>query len=146
MFFPNFKQTINTLLFALIVSGLSACQSTSGTLYEQIGGAEGNEKLVDAFINQIGNDPVILPFFENASVAHFRAGFLTHLCDLLDGPCEFRGDSMVQIHTGMHIGESEFNRVVELLVAAMNERRISTPLQNQILARLAPLRGEVIHR
>ncbi len=64
MFFPNFKQTINTLLFALIVSGLSACQSTSGTLYEQIGGAEGNEKLVDAFINQIGNDPVILPFLK----------------------------------------------------------------------------------
>ncbi|MFC3034432.1 group 1 truncated hemoglobin [Pseudoalteromonas fenneropenaei] len=134
---------MKAVLFAtlLLVSG---CQTASPSLYQQIGAEAGAERLVDAFINQIGNDAQILPFFANASVAHFRAGFLTHMCDVLDGPCEYRGDSMVQIHTGMAIKEADFNRVVELLIAAMDEVGISVPVQNQILARLAPLRGEII--
>lgn len=135
---------VRGLLVALVASMLLACQSNQVTLFEQIGGEQGNEKLVDAFINQIGNDPQTLVFFENSSVGHFRAGFLAHLCDVLDGPCEYRGDNMVAIHRGMNIREADFNRVVELMIAAMDDVQIPTPVQNQILARLAPMRGEII--
>jgi hemoglobin len=137
---------IRGLLVALVASLLLACQSNQATLYEQIGGQQGNEKLVDAFINQIGNDPSTLAFFEHASVRHFRAGFLAHLCDVLDGPCEYRGDNMVAIHKGMNIREADFNRVVELMIAAMDEVAIPTSIQNQILARLALMRGEIIKK
>ena len=51
---------------------------------------------------------------------------------------------MVQIHTGMAISESDFNRVVDLLINAMNEVGIAHSVQNQVLARLAPMRSEVI--
>lgn len=132
------------LFLSGLLSLLLACQSNQATLYQQIGGQQGNEKLVDAFINQIGNDPSTLAFFKHSSVTHFRAGFLAHLCDVLDGPCEYRGDNMVAIHKGMNIREADFNRVVELMIAAMDEVEIATPIQNQILARLAPMRGEII--
>ena len=51
---------------------------------------------------------------------------------------------MVAIHTGMNITEADFNRVVDLLINAMNEQKISHTLQNKILAKMAPLRHEII--
>ncbi|MCF2907726.1 group 1 truncated hemoglobin [Pseudoalteromonas sp. DL2-H2.2] len=141
----NASRVLYGLILLLASIGLSGCHSASQpTLYQQIGCQPGLERLVDLFINQIGRDKAILPYFAKANVSHFRQGFITHLCDTLDGPCDYQGDSMVQIHTGMQITEADFNRVVELLINAMTEAGIAYTTQNQILARLAPLRGEVI--
>ncbi|MDW7550371.1 group I truncated hemoglobin [Pseudoalteromonas peptidolytica] len=131
----------------VLVILLTACSTStsSSSLYEQIGGSAGTEKLVDAFIQQIGNDELILPYFTDTNVRHFRQGFINHLCDTLDGPCRYEGDNMVQIHTGMRISEADFNRVVDLLINAMNEVGIPQRVQNQILARLASLRGDIIY-
>jgi len=118
--------------------------SNNGTLYQQLNGKQGVEKLVESFINQIGHDEQILAYFKQSNVAHFRQGFITHLCSVTDGPCEYKGDNMVDIHTGMNISKKDFNRVVELLINAMDEQQIPQTVQNKILSRLAPLRPEVI--
>lgn len=141
----NVRHSLSGLVIILASLSLMGCQtSVKPTLYQQIGGQAGLERLVDLFIQQIGRDKAILPYFAKANVSHFRQGFITHLCDTLDGSCDYQGDSMVQIHTGMQITEADFNRVVELLINAMTEAGIAHTTQNQILARLAPLRGEVI--
>ena len=44
----------------------------------------------------------------------------------------------------MNIPEKDFNRVVELLINAMDEQQIPQTVQNKILSRLAPLRPEII--
>ncbi|WP_028875741.1 group I truncated hemoglobin [Teredinibacter turnerae] len=131
--------------------GIGACshapeRNNSNTLYADLGGQQGLENLVDSFIHNIGQDPAMLPFFKDAKVSRFRDHFIVHLCSLANGPCSYSGDSMEDIHTGMHIDEAHFNRVVELLVDAMNENRISVVTQNRLLARLAPLRASIIHR
>lgn len=129
----------------LFVVLLTACKSAPNTtLYQQLNGHEGIERLTDSFINQIGNDDKVLAYFGDANVAHFRNGFINHLCALTDGPCEYTGDSMVAIHTGMNITEADFNRVVDLLISAMEEQNISHTIQNKILAKMAPLRPEII--
>ena len=46
----------------------------------------------------------------------------------------------------MQISQREFNSVVEDLVRAMESLRISTPVQNRVLARLAPLREQIIEQ
>ena len=124
---------------------LSACSNVSNlSLYQQLDGQAGLERLVDSFINQIGNDKQVFHYFEHANISHFRAGFINHLCVLTDGPCEYTGDSMVDIHTGMNITEADFNHVVDLLINAMNEQNISHTVQNKILAKMVPLRSEII--
>ncbi|WP_442961373.1 group I truncated hemoglobin [Pseudoalteromonas sp.] len=124
---------------------LSACSNMANlTLYQQLDGKAGLERLVDSFINQIGNDEQIIHYFEHANISHFREGFINHLCVLTDGPCEYTRDSMVEIHTGMHITEADFNHVVDLLINAMNEQNIDHTVQNKILAKMAPLRSQII--
>jgi len=136
-------KTFFTFVFAVMLVGCAS--SNNGTLYQQLNGEQGIEKLVDSFINQIGRDEQILAYFKQTNVAHFRQGFITHLCSVTDGPCEYEGDNMVDIHTGMNISEKDFNRVVELLINAMDEQHVSQTVQNKILSRLAPLRPEVIN-
>lgn len=124
---------------------LSACSNMANlTLYQLLDGKAGLERLVDSFINQIGNDEQIIHYFEHANISHFREGFINHLCVLTDGPCEYTRDSMVEIHTGMHITEADFNHVVDLLINAMNEQNIDHTVQNKILAKMAPLRSQII--
>lgn len=132
------------LTVSLILNGCSGVPGKP-SLYQQLGGEQGVEQLVDAFIGAIAADDQIFHYFAEANVTHFRQGFITHICDISGGPCQYTGDSMVDIHTGMHINEADFNRVVELLVEAMEQVGISYPVQNRLLARLAPLRKDIIH-
>ncbi|WP_404341213.1 group 1 truncated hemoglobin [Pseudoalteromonas mariniglutinosa] len=135
----------NYIVFIFLSIVLAGCAvAPKPTLYQQLNGQQGLEKLVDSFINQIGHDERIFHYFKQTNVSHFREGFIIHLCSLTNGPCEYAGDSMVDIHTGMNISEGDFNHVVDLLINAMNEQNIPHTVQNQILNRLAPLRPEVI--
>ncbi|WP_405598887.1 MULTISPECIES: group 1 truncated hemoglobin [unclassified Pseudoalteromonas] len=135
----------NLSVFLLCVMLLAGCTNTPKlSLYEQVGGKAGIAKLIDSFIDQIGNDEQVFHYFEHANITHFRQGFITHMCMLLEGPCKYNGDSMVAIHTGMHISEKDFNHVVDLLINAMNNQNINHQIQNKILFKMAPLRGEVI--
>lgn len=144
------------ILVLFLISVLVACSTQNQTvinkqasteqktLYQALGGAPKVEQIVDAFILNIANDPDVISYFTHANVDHFRKGFIQHFCEATDGPCTFSGDSMREIHTGMNITEGDFNRVVELLVKALEESQVSYPLQNQILKKLAPLRADVI--
>lgn len=116
------------------------------TLYQKLNGQQGIEAIVDSFINQIATDKQVFHYFAKASVSHFRSGFITHMCDVTGGPCKYQGDNMVDIHTGMQINEADFNRIVELLINAMEENNVNYPVQNQVLALLAPFRAEIIKR
>ncbi|MDN4501365.1 group 1 truncated hemoglobin [Alteromonadaceae bacterium BrNp21-10] len=132
---------------AFIILCLGGCQSRGdATLYQQLGEEAGVEKLVDVIIQKIGNNKQILPYFKDSNISHFRKGFIQHLCSVADGPCQYTGDSMVDIHTGMHINERDFNYVVELLIDAMTEVGLSTPVQNRVLQRLAPMRSDILLR
>ncbi|WP_206486208.1 group 1 truncated hemoglobin [Thalassotalea sp. G2M2-11] len=140
----------NGVIFTvLLVLLLAACSTKidskhQATLYEQLGAHQGMERLVNTVIKKIAKDEQIFPYFAKASVSHFKQGFMSHLCQTTGGPCQYTGDTMVDIHTGMNINEADFNRVVELLIEAMEEIDITYQTQNRVLAKLAPLRAQII--
>ncbi|GAA5139700.1 group I truncated hemoglobin [Thalassotalea piscium] len=146
------KLIANLIRFSVITSLtclLFACSSHTenaeqNNLYQALGQQQGIERLVSIFVKKLGQDKQIFPYFAKSSVSHFKQGFISHLCDVSGGPCQYEGDNMVDIHTGMNINEADFNRVVELLVEAMEEAGINYPTQNKVLAKFAPLRGQVI--
>jgi hemoglobin len=51
---------------------------------------------------------------------------------------------MAESHKGQNVSRSDFNALVEDLIKAMDSEGIPVPTQNRLLARLAPMRGEVI--
>lgn len=140
-------QRPNFLVIFIFAITLSACASHQHkTLYDQIGGQKGVEQVADAFIDEIQYDKQILKFFLDSNIDRFREKFIEHVCLHLDGPCEYTGDDMLKVHKGMNISEADFNRVVELLINAMTKVDIPHRVQNQILSRFAPMRGDMIYQ
>ena len=142
---------MNKLRLMLIAPILIACCSCSSNkpappaiLFDRIGGQEVLENVVENLVKNIGQDEVIFHFFADSNVTRFKENLYIHLCAVSGGPCQYEGDSMVDIHTGMNIREGDFNHLVELLIKAMDSSGVAYPLQNELLSRLVPLRKEII--
>lgn len=125
---------------------LMGCATNSKTVYQQLGGLPKVEEVVDNFITEIEYDAVIFAYFKDSNIDRFREKMIEHLCLLIDGPCEYTGDTMEQVHTGMNISESDFNRGVDLFINAMVKAEVPYAVQNKILAAMAPTREQMIYR
>ena len=132
------------LLFIPLISW--SVHAHCGSLYEDLGGREGIATVVDNFITEISFDPSIYPFFSKTNVPRLREKLEEQFCMLSGGPCEYTGDTMEKVHTGMHISSAEFNRTVELLQSAMDDAGVPFTTQNRLIRLLAPLREEIIRR
>lgn len=125
---------------------MQGCASSGqGTLYERLGEREGIDRIVARFIVSIETEPRVAKHFQHTDLDRFYDKLAEHICHLADGPCEYTGDSMVDVHTGMNITEAEFNLLAEMVLDAMDKENIPHPTQNDLVARLVPLRGEVIY-
>ena len=138
-------QRLTTTLCLLFLLVGCASHPSQNKLYDKLGGEAGVDAIVSGFIKQIGQDKQIFHYFADANISRFRTHLTTHLCAITDGPCKYTGDSMTDIHTGMKITEKDFNHLVDLLINAMNLQAIPHRIQNQLLARLAPLRASIIY-
>lgn len=138
---------VKVILILTIVVSLCGCAHQAKAdrdLYQKFGGMEKIEQMTDFFIEEISFDNRIYPFFADTKIERFREKFIEQICAELGGPCQYSGDSMKDSHAGMDIRESDFNRLVELLIVAMERADISYPLQNQLLSKLAPMREEIL--
>ncbi len=130
----------------MLLIALAGCASNSSTLYKDLGGKAGIADIVDNFIYEIQYDPAILPYFEGSDIDRFRDKLEEQLCALSDGPCQYTGDSMEQVHGGMQITEQHFNQTVDLLINAMDSAGTPHRVQNRLLARLAPMRKDMLYK
>tara|TARA_R110001592_G_scaffold10098_1_gene52565 strand:- start:6956 stop:7402 length:447 start_codon:yes stop_codon:yes gene_type:complete len=141
------KNSYPVILVLLMTVLLNACAThQQKSLYEEVGGQRGVEKISDAFIDEIQYDKHILDFFLDTNIDRFREKFIEHMCVHIDGPCTYTGDDMLSVHKGMSITEADFNRVVELLINAMTKVNIPHRIQNQVLAKFTPMRGDIIYQ
>lgn len=143
--------TINKYIVLALLSVCSSCATLNNeqinnenSLYAKMGQQTAIDNIVDNLINIIGQDDLIFAHFAESNIRYFRKNLTLFLCNISDGPCQYNGDSMQDIHRGMRINENQFNHFVELFIDAMDAAGISYPLQNQLLARLAPLRKNII--
>jgi hemoglobin len=116
------------------------------SLYDEIGGQPTIEAITDNFINEISFNETIYRYFEKTNITRFREKFIEHLCVNTGGPCTYTGDTMLRVHQGQNINETDFNLTVDLLVNAMKKAGLTYPQQNQVLKVLAPMRGEMLYK
>ena len=131
---------------SLFATSSASSSNSSASVYEQLGGANKIEEIVDNFITEIEFNPEIFPYFEKSDVSRFREKLIEHLCMLSNGPCEYTGDTMVQVHGGMGITEREFNLTVDLFINAMTKANVSHSLQNKVIATMTHTREDIIYQ
>lgn len=144
---PSLQRRLAVLTLSL---SLSACASTApvadDSLYQALGGQSGIERIVEGLLINIADNPQIVGHFAETDIDRLNQKLIEQFCVESGGPCEYTGDSMRDSHTGMNLTEADFNALVEDLIDAMQDLDVPVTAQNRLLARLAPMRSEIIYR
>lgn len=117
-----------------------------GTLFDDLGGRPGIDKIVNISMDNYLADPRIKDIFSESNIDRVRAELKDQFCMIADGPCHYTGHSMTAAHKGLHLTNSNFNALVEDLQQAMDACNIPFATQNRLLARLAPMQHQVVTR
>ncbi|WP_414704172.1 group I truncated hemoglobin [Pseudomonas rhodesiae] len=135
------------VLPVLLLALLSACAQQppkDDSLYRDLGAMPGITRIVEGMLLNIARDERIVERFRRIDIQRLRNKLIEQFCVEAGGPCTYTGDSMAESHKGQNVSRSDFNALVEDLIKAMDSEGIPVPTQNRLLARLAPMRGDVI--
>ncbi len=138
------------LLIVCAMAALSACANNSpadarsDVTYRGLGERAGIDRVVETFMPLLLADARVGKSLEDADIPHLKLKLAEQFCYLSGGPCTYTGKSMTEIHDGLNITSAQFYALVEDLQIAMQRNDISTPIQNQLLAKLAPMHRDVV--
>jgi hemoglobin len=147
-----------TALLTLLVVNLAACASSSGgassttsaaspSLYKRLGGREGIALVVGDFVNNMAQDPRVNGRFKDvkpADLERFKSNLADQICDATGGPCSYLGKDMKTAHKNMNITEAEWNATVENLGKALTKQGVPAKEQSELVAILAPMKGDIV--
>ena len=120
--------------FAAVATGCASAPERT-TLYAQLGGE---------LLYRATADRRIAFYFDGVDLDRLDRLLTEQICALADGPCTYSGETMAESHRGMGVDAAAFNRLVELLVDSMEAQAVPVPAQNRLLARLAPMQGDIV--
>ncbi|KPX55382.1 group 1 truncated hemoglobin [Pseudomonas amygdali] len=137
------------LLIAMMLTLLAGCAQQQqppkdDSLYQDLGQRAGIQRIVEGMLINVARDERIVEHFKKVDIVRLRDKLVEQLCVESGGPCRYTGDSMAEAHKGQHLTPSDFNALVENLIAAMDTEKVPVPVQNRLIARLVPMRGDVV--
>lgn len=114
------------------------------TLYERLGGEPVIRQVVEESIDRAASDERTKRSFRDSNLARVKEKLREHLCVLAGGPCQYTGDPVREVHQGLRITEAELALLVQLLRDAMDRAVVGQREKNELLAMLAPMKGDVV--
>lgn len=114
------------------------------TLYEKMGGEAALRAVVHEFVLVMESDPRINFTFASTDIPEFEKLLFDQLCELSDGPCEYKGRDMRTSHAELNVTNAQFNALAEDLYIAFERVGISYRLQNKLMAMLAPMQEDIV--
>jgi len=114
--------------------------------FKDFGEKAGLIKLMDDFMVNLLADPRTRTHFEKADQKRIKEQLVDQFCEILRGPCTYRGGDMKKVHSGSDINREHFNALVEALQVAMDKNGVPFSSQNKLLAVLAPMHRDVVNQ
>lgn len=106
----------------------------------------GVDRIVETFVARNMADPRIGDIFKGQDVIRLRRVLKEQFCYLLGGGCTYSGRDMASAHRDMGVQQADMGALVENLQAAMRTEGVPFAAQNRLLARLAPMRRDIVTR
>lgn len=110
------------------------------------GGRKGIRKIADRLVDGITTDPRIEEIFRGQDLVRLRRTLFEQFCYILNAGCDYSGRDMRTAHENLGTQMADLNALVENLQVAMDAENIPFALQNRFLAKLAPMRNDVVDR
>jgi hemoglobin len=137
-----------------LLTGLIALAPMSGaddTLYKSLGGKKAITAVVDDFVGRVAADTRINSFFkataaDPARLAKFKKNLVDQICEAAGGPCKYKGKDMKTAHAGMGIASSDFDALVQGLVASLDKFMVKDADQQALLGVLGPMKKDIVEK
>ncbi|ABK70858.1 group I truncated hemoglobin [Mycolicibacterium smegmatis] len=113
------------------------------SIYEQIGGAEALEVVVEDFYRRVLADDELAGFFTGTNMSRLKGRQVEFFATALGGPDEYTGAPMRQVHQGRGITMHHFDLVAGHLGDALSAAGMPGATTSQIIAAIAPLAPEI---
>lgn len=115
-------------------------------MLEAFHGREGSDRIVDDMLDRSVVDPRIAGVFAATDMVRLRRTIKEQFCYILNGGCDYSGRSMRDAHDDIGLQPADMGALVEHLQAAMQAEGVPFHTQNRFLAKLAPMRRDVVTR
>ncbi len=109
-------------------------------------GKDGVDRLIDRFVARNAADRRIADIFRNQDLIRLRRVLKEQFCYILGGGCAYSGRTMKEAHTNMGVQMADMGALVENLQWAMRQEQVPFAAQNRLLAKLAPMKRDVVQR
>ncbi len=113
------------------------------SIYQQIGGHEALEAVVDDFYGRVLADDRLASFFSGTNMSRLKGKQVEFFAAALGGPEPYTGAPMRQVHQGRGITMAHFTMVAGHLAASLSAAGVPEGTAEQILAAIAPLADEI---
>jgi len=138
------RTLVSAVAAAVFACALSNTGAAASTLYERLGGYDAIQAVVDQTITNVAADHRINKFFAHADIPHLRRALADQICAASGGWCIYAGRDMKTAHAGMHIHGRHFNALVQDLGMALSKFKVPAQEQHELVAILAPLKGDIV--
>lgn len=141
----------------LVAIAFSACATNSATnpvaptadgrndaMYRGLGERSGIDCIIETFMPILLADRRVGKSLDDADIPNLKVKLAEQFCAISGGPCKYTGKDMAEIHDGLNITSAQFYALVEDLQIAMARNDIAMPVQNSLLAKLAPMFRDVV--
>ena len=138
------SRTRAALLGAMLLIGGQRAQAAS--LFDDLGQKPGIERLIRQTVSIWTKDPRVSEVFDDVNLVRLQRMLVDQICVISGGDCQYKGRSMAEAHKGLHLANRQFNAVAEDMQTAMEQLGYSYPVQNRLIALLAPMQRDVVSR
>lgn len=115
-------------------------------LFAAFHGKAGVDRIVDDFVRRITTDKRIAETFKGHDLVRLRRTLAEQFCFILGGGCAYTGRDMKTAHKDLGLQTADVAALVENLQAAMRAEHVPFAAQNRLLAKLAPMKRQVVER
>lgn len=113
------------------------------SIYEQIGGGEALESVVEDFYVRVLSDEQLAGFFTGTNMARLKGRQVEFFAAALGGPEPYTGAPMRQVHQGRGITMHHFDLVAGHLTDSLTAAGVPEEVVGQIIAAIAPLADDI---
>ncbi|HEY2199476.1 MAG TPA: group 1 truncated hemoglobin [Mycobacterium sp.] len=115
----------------------------AASLYEQIGGHDALEVVVEDFYCRVLDDDHLAGFYAGSNMKCVKVRQVEFLSSVLGGPGPYTGTPMRQVHGGRGITMHHFAMVAAHLADSLCAAGLHPDTITEILRAIAPLAGEI---
>jgi hemoglobin len=114
------------------------------SLYDRLGGLDAINALTESWVARVGADDRANGKFARTDIPRLKKEIADQLCEATGGRCAYTGRSMRDTHAGMKTTAGEFVVVMQHLGATLDELNIPQPEQDELVALIVPMRGDIV--